>query len=141
SATTCSAPSVSRWTRQRIASSIACSARPPIWLISARSRSMSSSNALSVCPLACCMVLLRSAVPAGDIVLRARLARVGEDLRRLAVLDQLTKMEKGRPLRHTCRLLHVVGDDGDRIAAAQLVDQLLDLGGGDRIERRARLIH
>jgi hypothetical protein len=32
-------------------------------------------------------------------------------------------------------LLHVVRDDHDRVAAAQLVDQLLDLGGRDRIER------
>ena len=43
-------------------------------------------------------------------------------------------MEEGRALRHARGLLHVVGDDHDRIAAAQLVDQLLDLGGRDRIE-------
>jgi hypothetical protein len=34
-----------------------------------------------------------------------------------------------------------VGDDRDRVAPAQLVDQLLDPGGGDRIERRAGLVH
>ena len=50
-------------------------------------------------------------------------------------------MEEGGPLRHARRLLHVMGDDGDRITAAQLVDQLLDLGGGDRVERRAGLVH
>ena len=50
-------------------------------------------------------------------------------------------MEEGGALRDARGLLHIVGDDDDRIAAAQLVDQLLDLGGGDRIERRAGLVH
>ena len=59
----------------------------------------------------------------------------------LAIFDQLAEVEEGGALRHARRLLHVVGDDDDRVAAAQLVDQLLDLGGGDRIERRARLVH
>ena len=69
------------------------------------------------------------------------LARVGEDVRGLAVFDQLAEVEEGGALRHARRLLHVVRDDHDRVAAAQLVDQLLDLGGGDRVERRARLVH
>ena len=59
----------------------------------------------------------------------------------LAVFDQLAEVEEGGPLRHARGLLHVVGDDRDRVAAAKLVDQLLDLGGGDRIERRAGLVH
>src|SRR5215213_1939209 len=135
------APSLSRWTRQRIASLIACSARPPIWLMSARSRSMSSSNALSVCPLACCIFLLRSAVAAGDIILRALLPRVREDRRRLAVFHQLPEVEERRPLRHARCLLHVMSNDRDRIAAAKLVDQLLDLRRRDRVERRAGFVH
>src|SRR4051812_24989648 len=141
SATTRSAPSVSRWIRQRMASPIECSARPPIWLMSARNRSMSSSNAFSVCPLACCIILLRSAVAAGNIVLGALLARVREDLRRFAVFNQLAEVEECSALRDSRRLLHVMGDDRDRIAAAKLVDQLFDLGGRDRIERRAGLVH
>src|SRR6185369_12850293 len=107
--------------------------------MSARRRSMSSSNALSVCPLACCIVLLRSAVAAGNIVLRALLTRVCEDFRRLARFDQLAEVKESGPLRHARGLLPVVGADGDRIAAATLVNQLLDLGGGDRIERRTGL--
>ena len=59
----------------------------------------------------------------------------------LAVFDQLAEVEEGGALRHARGLLHVVGDDRDRVAAAKLVDQLLDLGGGDRIERRAGLVH
>ena len=47
------------------------------------------------------------------------------------------KAVKSRDAR---RLLHVVGDDDDRVVGLQLVDQLLDLGGRDRIERRARLV-
>ena len=38
-------------------------------------------------------------------------------------------------------LLHVVGDDHDRVALLELVDQLLDLQRRDRIERRAGLVH
>ena len=51
------------------------------------------------------------------------------------------EVEESGPLRHARGLLHVVGDDDDRVAAAKLVDQLLDLGGGDRVERRAGLVH
>ena len=43
-------------------------------------------------------------------------------------------------MRHAHRLLHVVGDDGDGVVAPQFVDQFLDLGGRDRIERRAGLV-
>ena len=38
-------------------------------------------------------------------------------------------------------LLHVVGDDDDRVLGLQLVDQVLDRRGRDRVERRARLVH
>ena len=37
-------------------------------------------------------------------------------------------------------LLHVVGDDHDRVVALQLVHQLLDRRRGDRVERRRRLV-
>src|SRR5215210_3527303 len=100
--------------------------------MSARSRSMSSSNALSVCPLPCCISLLRSAVAAGDVILRPLPARVGEDLGRLAIFDKLAEVKKGSALRDARRLLHVVRDDGNRVAAAKLVDQLLNLCGCDR---------
>src|SRR6478735_10122128 len=135
-----SAPARSRWTRQRIDSRIACSASPPIWLMSARRRSRSSSNALIVCPLVG-MVLLRSAVAAGDIVLGALLARVCEDFARFAIFDHLSQVEESGTLRHARGLLHIMGDDRDRITAAKAVDQFLDLRGRNRIERRARFVH
>src|SRR3546814_12179711 len=37
-------------------------------------------------------------------------------------------------------LLHVVGDDRDRVIGLELIDQLFDLGGRDRIERRSRFV-
>jgi hypothetical protein len=55
-------------------------------------------------------------------------------------LDQPADVEKGGAVGHPGRLLHVVGDDDDGVAA-QFVDQLLDLLGGHRIEGRARLVH
>ncbi len=39
------------------------------------------------------------------------------------------------------RLLHVVGDDDDRVVLLQLVHELLDLQRRDRVERGARLVH
>ena len=66
--------------------------------------------------------------------------RRGEDLAGRAELDQLAEIHEGGEVRDARRLLHVVGDDHDRVVGLQLVDQLLDLGGRDRIERRARLV-
>src|SRR5207248_5217080 len=83
-------------------------------------------------PAACS---LRSAVTAGDIVPGPLLVRVGEDLAGLPELDQLAQVEEGGALRNARRLLHVVGEDHDREALAQLVDQFLDLGRRDRVER------
>src|SRR5260221_10558893 len=140
SRTSCAAPSRSRCMRQRIASPMACSARPPIWLISARSRSMSSSKALSVCPLACCIPVLRSAIAAGNIVACPLFMRIGENLAGLPEFDQLAQVEESGPLRHAGRLLHVVGDNDDGEPLAQLMNQLLDLGRRDRIQRRGRFV-
>ena len=55
-------------------------------------------------------------------------------------LDQLAEIHEGGEVGDARGLLHVVGDDHDRVVVLQLVDQLLDLGGRDRIERRARLV-
>ena len=55
-------------------------------------------------------------------------------------LDEFAQIHEGGVVGDARRLLHVVGDDGDRVVVRQFVDQFLDLGGGDRIERRAGLI-
>src|SRR5579875_769261 len=106
------APSQSRFIKHRIDSRIACSARPPIWLTTARSWSSSSSKALSVwvCPEA---MSLSSAEAAGDVILGPLDPRIGEDVGGVAELDEVAQMEEGGLLRDARRLLHVVGDDDD----------------------------
>src|ERR687896_2095364 len=87
---------------------------------------------------------------AGDVCLRARVGRVREDLVGVVELDdapaaviivvQLHR-EEGRLVGHARRLLHVVRDDHDRVLALQVHHEVLDLPGGDRVERRAGLVH
>src|SRR5579883_205378 len=137
SAITCSASAVSR---SRTASSDLenwLSVRPPISLIVALSRSSSSSNRLMVCSFA---IFFSLAEPARDVGLGPLVARGGEQGGRIAELDELAQIHKGREVGDARGLLHVVGDDDDRVVLLQLVDQFLDLGGRDRIERRARLV-
>src|SRR5262245_17201582 len=76
-----------------------------------------------------------------DVVLGQLLARLGEYVRRRPVLDQAPQPEEGRLVRNAGGLLQVVGDDDDRVLVLDLVDQLLDLHGGDGIESRAGLVH
>src|SRR5918999_233116 len=87
---------------------------------------------------------------AGDVGLRARIGRVGEDLLRVVELDDaagavlvLAELdgEERRLVRDTRRLLHVVRDDHDRVLPLQVQHEVLDLAGGDRVERRAGLVH
>src|SRR3954470_7757856 len=116
------------------------SVRPPISLIVALRRSSSWSKRLRMWSLAMSDSSWASAEPAGDIGLRALVAGGGEYLFGDAELDQLAEIHEGGEVGHACRLLHVVGDDHDRVVLLQLVHQLLDLRGRDRIERRARLV-
>src|ERR1700756_714039 len=81
-----------------------------------------------------------SAEAAGDVVLRLPVAWRREHLAGGVELYQLAEIHEGGHVGDARRLLHVVGDDGDRVVVLELVDQLLDLGGRDRIERRARLV-
>jgi hypothetical protein len=78
---------------------------------------------------------------AGDVILGPAIRRVGEDPLGVADLDERPVQQKGSPIGDPCRLLHVVGDDDDRVALPQLLDELLDAGRRDRVERRARLVH
>src|ERR1700720_1825492 len=133
-----------RWpsaTSRRISAStdstIMRSARPPISATSRVNSCRSLSNALAVCSDA---MLLSSAEPAGDVVLGTSIARRGEDLVGFVEFDQLTEIHEGCLVRDARGLLHVVGDDGDSVVLRQFLDQFLDLGGGDRIERRAWLV-
>src|SRR5689334_25259445 len=79
--------------------------------------------------------------PAGDIVLRPFVARVREDLVRGSKFDKFPVEHECGVVRDPGGLLHVVGDDRDRVARLELADQLLDTERSLRIERRTGLIH
>src|ERR1700748_195273 len=76
-----------------------------------------------------------------DVVLGETVARVGEDLVGLPYFDEVTHVEVSGSLRHARGLLHGVSDNDDGVLGAQLVDEVFDARGSDRIERRARLVH
>src|SRR6185295_14603717 len=84
---------------------------------------------------------LSSSEAAGDVVYRQLVLGVPENLAGGTHLDQAAQVEVRRTLADSSCLLHAVRHDRDRVVLAQVIDQLLDLGGGNRIERRARLIH
>ena len=76
-----------------------------------------------------------------DVVLRAAVVRIGEDLLGLALLYKHAEVEERGALRHARGLLHRVRDDDDAEIVAQFVDELLDARRGDRGSARARLVH
>src|SRR6202167_1155541 len=118
-------------------STIMRSARPPISATSRVNSCRSLSNALAVCSEA---MIPSSTEPAGDVILRASIARRGENLVGIVEFDQLTKIHEGGLVGDARGLLHVVGDDRNRVVLRQFLDQLLDLGGRNRIERRTGLV-
>src|SRR3954452_17646603 len=144
SAMTRSAACESRLTSASAAAASWRSTSPPMATILLVSSAKSTSNERTVCLrawMSASAMPRSSAEPAGDVVLGHLLARLGEHLVGPAELDQVAEMKEGGLLRDPRRLLHVVGHDHDREARAQLVDELLDMGGGDRVERRAGLVH
>src|SRR3954453_13368260 len=78
---------------------------------------------------------------AGDVVLRPRIVRVREDLVGVGNLHELAGEHERGLVRHARGLLHVVGDDHDRVALLELEHELLDLQRGDRIQGRGGLVH
>src|SRR5689334_17816982 len=88
-----------------------------------------------------------SAEAAGDVRLGGFLVRDAEDLLGGVHLDQATwlagagEVEERGVLGDSGGLLHVVGHDDDRVLLLELVDQVLDRGGGDRVEGGAGLVH
>src|SRR2546421_347031 len=112
------------------------STRPPI--CSTRERIESRSR--SYCFEACSLIAMSLAEPSGDVVLGLLLLRLDEQLVGDAELDQLAKIHVGGEVRHARRLLHIVRHDEDGDALLKIVDQLLDRGGGDGVERRGGFI-
>src|SRR3954452_23064903 len=118
-------------------STIMRSAMPPISATRRVSSWRSVSKAFAVCSEPMSRLL---AEPAGDVILRAPVGRRREDLAGVVELDQLAEIHEGGLVGDARRLLHVVGDDSDRVILGQLLDQLLDLGGRDRVERRTGFV-
>src|SRR5271166_1754404 len=81
-----------------------------------------------------------SAEPAGDVVFGMLLSRVGEDALGFVELDQFPEIHERGIIRAACRLLHVVGNDGDTVVGFQLGNQLFDALGRERVERRGGLV-
>src|SRR5262245_24237470 len=142
SCTTCAASSLLRRTSDSTARVSCASARPPISAITLLRRFRSSSKLLTIWSVGLFNMPARSSAEApGDVTLRALVARRGEDLLGVAPFHQHAEMEERGLLADARGLLHRVGDDDDGVVLAQLVDQLLDARGRDRVERRARLVH
>src|SRR3569833_111058 len=118
-------------------STIMRSAMPPISATRRVSSWRSVSKAFAVCSEPMSRLL---AEPAGDVILRAPVGRRREDLAGIVELDQLAEIHEGGLVGDARRLLHVVGDDRVRVVLGQLLDQLLDLGGRDRVERRTGFV-
>src|SRR3954453_677370 len=93
----------------------------------------------------------KSAEAAGDVRFRALVGWVGEhprcptelheDAGPTVSLGRHLGGEEGHSVADPGGLLHVVRDDDDRVASLDLMHQVLDAGGCDWIERRARLVH
>src|SRR4051812_14530325 len=115
------------------------STSPPISSTRERIESRSRSYCLDACSL---MPMASSplAEPAGDVVLGLLLLRLDEELIRHAEFDHLAEVHVGGEVGHPGGLLHVVGDDEDRHALLQILDQLFDGRRGDGIERGGRLV-
>src|SRR5580704_6036889 len=145
-ATTRAARSMSRLASASTESAICFSTRPPISATMRVSSCRSTSKAFAVCSFMTIVLSspsrrqAASAEATGDVVLRAPVARRGEYLAGGVELDHLAEIHEGGEIGNPGGLLHIVGDDRDRVVFLQLVDQLFDLGGRDRIERRAGLV-
>src|SRR5580704_931605 len=84
--------------------------------------------------------LSTSSKAAGDISLRPRVARPGEELRSGTELDELASEQESREIADARGLLHVVGDGNDGAEVLQLHEELFDFRGTDGIEGGARLV-
>src|SRR6218665_2877584 len=116
---------------------ICASTRPPISITRAETLLSSLSNCDERCLSGICCSLAETA---GDVVFGFLALGLEEDLLGGAEFDHLAEVHVGGVVAAAGRLLHVVRHDGNRVVVLELVDQLLDLGRGQRIERRSRLI-
>src|SRR5262249_13647426 len=77
---------------------------------------------------------------ASDVILGLLVLGLDEDRIGHVELDQLSEIHVRRVVGDPRSLLHIVRDDDYGEVLLQLVQQLLDLGRGDRVERGRRLV-
>src|SRR5437879_9207176 len=135
------ASALSRSTRARIESAMACSTMLPMRTTPDFSSASSWSKRVRV--VATIPVLPEAA---GDVILGPAVFRTIEDIVGRAVLDHLARprlihQHEGGEVGGTSRLLHVVRHDHDRIPLLEFLHEFLDAQRGDRVERRGRLVH
>jgi hypothetical protein len=56
-------------------------------------------------------------------------------------LDQFAEIKERSEIGNAAGLLHVVSDDHDCVLRLERLDQLLDFRRGNRVQRRAGLVH
>src|SRR5438477_246139 len=83
----------------------------------------------------------RLSKPSRDVILGLSHRGSREDLLCFVELHELSVQEETGFIRYACSLLHVMSHDDNRVVLLQIVDQFLDFGRRDRIERRRRLVH
>src|SRR5947209_2783718 len=81
-----------------------------------------------------------SSKPPRDVILRLLEVWLEEQVGGRAVLDDSAEVHEGGELAGAGRLLHVMRHDQNRVRTPQLLDQVLDLAGGDRVEGRTGLV-
>src|ERR1700694_5574088 len=147
--------SLLRSSRPFIARSRLRSVRPDIISTLLRNDASASSKVPRICfgaimsilsssfnlALTVALALHPSTKSSGDVILGSLFRRIGKYLRSPSKFNQSPEIKEGGVIGATAGLLHVVRHDHDRVLRFELVDQLLDLCGRDRIERRTRLVH
>src|SRR5690348_1504123 len=78
-----------------------------------------------------------SAETSGDVGFGLGTGRVHEQVSRFTEFDQLSHVEERGFVGAARGLLHIMRDDHNGVTFAQILDELLDFRGRDRIECRA----
>ena len=77
--------------------------------------------------------LIQLAESTRDVVFGFLARRFEEHLTRFAKLNQLAQIHIRRVIRATCRLLHVMSHDDNRVIFFEFGNQLFDFGCRDRV--------
>src|SRR6266481_2808170 len=77
----------------------------------------------------------------GDVIFGLFFAGVCEDFHGWSELDEFAEIKERGEVGNATGLLHVVRDDYDCVLRLERLDQFLDFRGGNRVQRRAGLVH